>query len=102
MLRTLFTCFVVLAACGALAAESRAEDEQGDKRLSGMSIVGDHETPKSLVIVPWKSSDMGKTLDVSRTLDDERRPVDREVFMRQLSYFQLRAEAQKGGGPGAP
>jgi hypothetical protein len=55
-----------------------------------MSIVGNDEAPKSLVIVPWKTSDLGNTLDVSKTLDDGRRPVDREVFRRALDYYEIR------------
>ena len=55
-----------------------------------MSIVGNDEAPKSLVIVPWKSSELGDMLDVSRALDDGRQPVDRDVFKRQLDYYQIR------------
>ena len=61
-----------------------------DKLLSGMSIVGNDEAPKSLVIVPWKSSELGKTLDISRSGDDGRQPVDRDVFMRELTYYEIR------------
>jgi hypothetical protein len=68
----------------------RAADE-GDKRLSGMSIVGNDEAPKSLVIVPWKGSELGDTLNISRTLDDGREPVDRDVFARELDYYEIRA-----------
>ncbi len=57
---------------------------------SGMSVVGNDEAPKSLVIVPWKSSELGDMLDVSRALDDGRQPVDRDVFNRQLDYYQIR------------
>jgi hypothetical protein len=64
--------------------------EEGEKLVSGMSIVGNDEAPKSLVIVPWKSSDLGATLDVTQDVDDGRRPVDREVFSRQLDYFEIR------------
>ena len=75
-----------------LASTAAGEDpaDQGDKLLSGMSIVGNDEAPKSLVIVPWKTSELGDTLDVSRGLDDGRKPVDREVFKRQLDYYQIR------------
>jgi hypothetical protein len=75
------------------AGPARAESPPaapGEKHVSGMSIVGNDEAPKSLVIVPWKSSDMGDTLDVTRDLDDELRPVDREVFSRELDYFEIR------------
>jgi hypothetical protein len=62
---------------------------ESDKLISGMSIVGNDEAPKSLVIVPWKSSELGDTLDVSRALDDGRQPVDRDVFTRELDYYQI-------------
>ena len=78
----------LLLAAGVAAGEDPAD--QSDKLLSGMSIVGNDEAPKSLVIVPWKSSELGDTLDVSRALDDGREPVDREVFKRQLDYYQIR------------
>ena len=81
-----------LASCIA-ASSALAEDEpaQGDKLVSGMSILGNDEAPKALVIVPWKSSAMGDALDVSRILDDGRQPVDREVFMRELDYYEMQA-----------
>jgi hypothetical protein len=40
--------------------------------------------------VPWKTSELGDMLDVSRALDDGRQPVDRDVFNRQLDYYQIR------------
>lgn len=75
------------AALGKDPPEARADSE---KVMSGMSIVGNDEAPKSLVIVPWKSSELGNTLDVSRGLDDGRQPVDRDVFRRELTYYQIR------------
>jgi hypothetical protein len=41
------------------------KNEGGDKALSGMSILGNLEAPKSLVIVPWKSSELGDTLGLA-------------------------------------
>ena len=81
----------LLSVVGATAAFADEDVDQGDKLVSGMSIVGNDEAPKSLVIVPWKSSAMGDTLDLSRVLDDGRDPVDKEVFMRELDYYQIRA-----------
>jgi len=88
MLRATLYFVVLLLAAGTATAEDPADTD--DKLLSGMSIVGNDEAPKSLVIVPWKSSELGDTLDVSRGLDDGRQPVDREVFKRQLDYYQIR------------
>lgn len=89
MFRKILFCISLLLIAGSAAAGDPAE--KSDKLLSGMSIVGNDEAPKSLVIVPWKSSELGDTLDVSRSLHDGLRPVDRDVFMRQLDYYQIRA-----------
>jgi hypothetical protein len=72
---------------------------EGDKLLGGMSIVGNDEAPKSLIIVPWKSSSLGDTLEISRILGDGREPLDRDVFMRELNYYEIRAGSSPGHGP---
>src|SRR5216683_144175 len=64
----------------------------------GMSILGNQEAPKALVIVPWKSSELGNGPGVSTLLDDSRRPVDKEVFMRMLSYYEIRSETARPSG----
>jgi len=98
MTRTVFVVlFALLAAGAALAAEAPPAPKAGDKELAGMSIVGNDDAPKALVIVPWKSSAMGSALDVSRALDDGRQPVDRDVFQRELDYYQIRAESSGAG-----
>lgn len=60
------------------------------KTLSGMSVLGNQEAPTSLVIVPWKSSEMSAGIGVSRALDTTIRPVDRDVFARELRYYEIR------------
>jgi len=75
--------------------EETSEKDRGDgisspKTMSGMSILGNEETPKSLVIVPWKSSEMGDAISLSDTLDDRATPVDKEVFLRELRYYEIR------------
>ncbi len=56
-----------------------------------MSILGNEETPKSLVIVPWRSSELGDNFILSDRLDDLAQPVDKEVFMRELSFYEIRS-----------
>jgi hypothetical protein len=77
---------------GAPAGEPVASATAGDKTLSGMSILGNQEAPKALVIVPWKSSRIGDSLGLSDSLDDARQPVDKEVFMRELAYYEIRSQ----------
>jgi len=69
----------------------------GGKAL-GMSILGNQEAPKALVIVPWKRSELGNALGVSTLLDDSRQPIDKEVFMRMLSYYEIRSETARPAG----
>jgi hypothetical protein len=84
-------------------AQPKTEDDAkltsvpGSKAL-GMSILGNQEAPKALVIVPWKSSELGNGPGVSTLLDDSRRPVDKEVFMRMLSYYEIRSETARPSG----
>ena len=76
------------------ATETKEGTEEDPKLVSGMSVLGNREAPKSLVIVPWKSSEIGNSLGISPMLDDSRQPVDREVFMRALSYYEIRSETK--------
>ena len=62
----------------------------GDVKMSGMSILGNEDSPKSLVIVPWKSSQLGDMPGVSRLLDPATQPVDKDVFMRELAYYEIK------------
>lgn len=89
---------LLLAATAQAAADEAAAvkvppaaDSGGSKTLSGISILGNQEAPKALVIVPWKSSEIGDPLGLAENLDDSRRPVDKEVFMRELDYYDIRS-----------
>jgi hemolysin activation/secretion protein len=76
-------------------AGAQAPTEKDPKVISGMSILGNQEAPKSLVIVPWKSSEIGTSMGISTMLDDSRQPVDKEVFMRALRYYEIRSETKR-------
>jgi len=73
------------------AAASDAAPAGGDVKMSGMSILGNEDAPKSLVIVPWKSSQLADMPSVSRLLDSATQPVDKDVFMRELSYYEFKS-----------
>jgi hypothetical protein len=91
MLQKTICCISLLLAVSFVSAADGAQDEDEQRNL-GMSIVGNHEAPKSLVIVPWKGSELGTQPGLARLLEDAARPVDRDVFMRELEYFRIRAE----------
>ena len=83
-------------------AQAKTQDDgklisvPGGKAL-GMSILGNQEAPKALVIVPWKRSELGNVLGISPMLDDSRQPIDKDVFMRMLSYYEIRSETARPG-----
>ena len=83
-------CLVLLAVGTAAAKDVDKKKKDSDtKELSGMSIVGNDEAPKSLYIVPWKSSELGVETTLSTKLNEGDMPVDREVFKRQLEFYKV-------------
>lgn len=74
--------------------DPKQQGKQEVKTLSGMSVLGNQEAPTSLVIVPWKSSQMGDGIGVSKSLDTKIRPVDMDVFLRELRYYQIRSSGK--------
>jgi hypothetical protein len=73
----------------AKADKSRKPDDEA-KEVSGMSIVGNSETPKSLTIIPWKSSEIGRDTDFkSSLLSQEIAPIDKPSFLRGLDFYKL-------------
>lgn len=84
------TGMLLLCWTGAAAAEETIAQGTADKTLSGMSVLGNNEAPKSLVIVPWKSSQIGDGIGVVDSLSNRPMPVDRDVFNRELNYYRIR------------
>ena len=90
MFRTLVLClcFVLFPAVLAAAEDGKSDNQSEAKELSGMSIVGNDDAPKSLYIVPWKSSEVGVETSLATMLNEGDVPVDRDVFKRQLGFYQ--------------
>jgi hypothetical protein len=94
MFRKLVLClFIFLLPAVMVLAEDLKDvnkDKQSEaKELSGMSIVGNDEAPKSLYIVPWKSSEIGVETSLNTMLNEGDVPVDRDVFKRQLEFYKV-------------
>ena len=94
----------------ALSADAPAPPVRGEVRvmdeldLERTEITGNRELPKVLYIVPWKASDLGDLVGrpVNSLLDEVLAPVDREVFVRQVGYYQnLHAGPEVGGESGS-
>ena len=82
MLKTLkFLLFCLLISNIAIA-------DQNVQELNGISIIGNKELPKSLVIVPWKASLPGEgDFFLQRHINEYIKPVDKEVFQRKVDFY---------------
>ena len=58
--------------------------------LDPTAITGNRELPKVMVIVPWKKAGLGDLTGkpANSLLNEVLEPVDREVFRRELGYFE--------------
>jgi hypothetical protein len=57
-------------------------------------VTGNRELPKVLYIVPWKKADLGELpgQPFNTLLDEVLMPVDRDVFRREVTYFEAVTE----------
>ena len=92
-----FLCLVLCTAVTVMAQDKKKAktNESNPKELSGMSIVGNDEAPKSLYIVPWKSSEIGVESSLNMMLNEADMPVDREVFKRQIEFYEVSTAKSK-------
>jgi hypothetical protein len=68
--------------------------------LQNTQITGNQELPRVMYVVPWKRPDQGDLTGVpaNSLLDELLEPVDRDVFRRQVRYFEaLQPDAPAGG-----
>ena len=87
------------------AGSSDPAGEAEAKMVTGMSVLGNKEAPMSLFIVPWKSSELGAETNLTRTLNERQVPVDREVFDREIAFYEVGAGSPSPPprqAPGAP
>lgn len=92
-MRYLFAFFLLSLWIPALSVAEENADDGDIKEISGMSVVGNKDAPKSLYIVPWKSSEIGVETDLeSSLLNEDLVPVDKPVFMRELEFYQVSTE----------
>lgn len=95
MIRIIVACLCVLFLLSGVALATEGDKKKAKKtnsdakELSGMSIVGNDEAPKSLYIVPWKSSEIGLETTLNSMLNEGDTPVDRDVFKRQLDFYTV-------------
>jgi len=81
------------------AAEREARFKTIDRlELGTTSITGNQELPKVMYVVPWKKAELGDLRGKpARSLIDEiLAPVDRDVFRREVGYFETLSGEMQG------
>ncbi len=79
-------------------AAKKTTEQRDVLQLDSSAVTGNQELPKVLYIVPWKDAGMSDLagLPVNSLLDEVLAPIDREVFKRQIRYYnQLSATDSK-------
>jgi hypothetical protein len=61
-------------------------------------VTGNRELPKVLYIVPWKKADIGDlpAQPFNTLLDEVLTPVDRDVFRREVTYYEAVSSGNTG------
>jgi hypothetical protein len=91
------------------AANSQTPRRNGTDRLDldTTVVTGNRELPKVLYIVPWKKADIGDlpAQPFNSLIDEVLTPVDRDVFRREVTYYDAIAvdkQAQPQNPTAAP
>jgi hypothetical protein len=98
-----------LSAQEAPATEERAARPEVIQRsvdrldLDTTVVTGNRELPRVLYIVPWKKAELGElpAQPFNTLLDEVLSPVDRDVFKREVKYFQTINNGAALSGPAA-
>jgi hypothetical protein len=89
----------------AVGARPDAPAPQRETKSPGMgtTIVGERESPIGLYITPWRNAAPEKDIDrPARLLQEKLLPVDREVFLRQVDYYDALSGALRARGQVTP
>lgn len=81
MMRAMVVALLLLTSLSTIKAADRIE-------LESSVVIGNRELPKSLYIVPWKSSKKEGLVDwgLLKGHEEPLIPIDRYVFQRELQY----------------
>jgi hypothetical protein len=82
------------------AAKTNGQHTSDQLTLDATTVTGNRELPKVMYIVPWKKAELS-TLPgqpFNTLMDEALAPVDREVFRREVAYYDVIADKDHAGG----
>jgi|GEM_PF-2416346 len=90
------TLFAIASVSFALALTSSFTAQAEVKLDRSLAIEGESEdSPRELYIIPWQDSRPENTeTEATRLLFDDLKPIDPEVFRRQIQYYMAPLQEQ--------
>lgn len=82
--------YLTLLAAG-LASSGTVWAQQDQIDLEGARIFGNRDLPNITYVVPWKDEQL-EVMDIQpmgNLFDDALKPIDRDVFIREIEYYEL-------------
>jgi hypothetical protein len=81
------------------AAKTNGQRGNDQLTLDATLVTGNRELPKVMYIVPWKKADLSNLpgQPFNTLIDEALAPVDREVFRREVTYYDVVADKDHAG-----
>lgn len=80
----------------ALDTTAKSSATAAGSGLGTTVITGEGESPLGLYLTPWRDSRPEKDIDrPARLLQEDMRPIDKDVFERQVEYYDALSGAAK-------
>ncbi|MDF1781211.1 MAG: hypothetical protein P1U67_07955 [Alcanivoracaceae bacterium] len=81
-----------------VASPAWAADEATKENTTGTNVIGTQEAPTVLNVVPWKDKEvqLEKKDPTSSLLNRVLEPLDQEVLLREVEYYRILNQEQKG------
>lgn len=87
----------------AIGGDTPAVPSRNAGSSAGTTIIGERESPIGLYITPWRDARAEDDIDrPARLLQEELRPIDETVFLREVEYHRALASALKAKGKVTP
>jgi len=87
----------------AIGGSAPAKPQSTKAPASGTTIIGERESPIGLYITPWRDARPEADIDrPARLLQEDLRPIDEKVFLRQVEYHRALSSALKAKGKVTP
>lgn len=87
VLKLYFFYALMFSASVAYAADTRGQEEP--RMVTGMSVMGNDETPKALYMIPWrKTEEGGGVKSFTNIMSEGLKPINREEFILELKFYK--------------